>query len=477
MMYFYIAILVLFSLTGCGGRSTSVPESVEESVESSLHHEDITSTVFWIGENASEENGGIANRASAWDDTWTVHYGGIDTPNARSGYYPEAFTPDENPFYVALPYNDFDENGEKKTDVAAYIPWVHQGEDTDNSSVCKNHWVKITKGDRTVYAQWEDVGPFGEDDEAYVFGTALPKNPLNFHAGIDVSPAVRDYLGLQDIDRVDWMFVEASDVPKGPWKEIVTTRNVSWEDEAFEWYHPDIETRWQWQLQGELNTVYDVDLYDIDLFDTDQETIEEIQASGRHVICYFSAGSYESWRPDANRFPQKVLGSELDGWEGERWLDIGSEALKEIMQSRLDLAVEKGCDGVEPDNVDGYTNDTGFALDAEMQLAYNRFLSGEAHSRGLSIGLKNDLDQVEVLEPFFDFAVNEQCHEYEECDFLYPFIRHGKPVLNAEYARKYHENTDGAADKLCEMVKEEHFHTLILPLMLDDSSRISCDKR
>ena len=191
---------------------------------------------------------------------------------------------------------------------------------------------------------------------------------------------------------------------------------------------------WQWQLTGAINSSYDVDMYDIDLFDASPATIHDLQTDGRIVICYFSAGSWEDWRPDASQFPEAVKGSELDGWPGERWLDIRQrDILAPLMQARLDLARDKGCDGVEPDNFDGYTNHSGFALSSGDQLAYNRWLAEEAHRRGLAIGLKNDLDQIPELVDDFDFAINEQCFEYHECDTLLPFIQAGKGVFGVEY--------------------------------------------
>jgi hypothetical protein len=241
------------------------------------------------------------------------------------------------------------------------------------------------------------------------------------------------------------------------------------------WYKPTVQTTWQWQLSGTVNTQYAVDLYDIDLFDSDASLIKTLHTQGKKVICYFSAGSYEEWRTDSDSFPVEVLGKELDGWAGERWLDIRSQHLYPIMRARLDLAKSKGCDGVEPDNVDGYTNETGFPLTGSEQLAYNRFLAAEAHSRGLSIGLKNDLNQIISLEPYFDFAVNEQCHEYEECMMMQPFIDADKPVLNAEYAQKYVDNSHQERDTLCTNAQQLKYQTLILPLFLDDTFRITCD--
>jgi len=243
-----------------------------------------------------------------------------------------------------------------------------------------------------------------------------------------------------------------------------------------QWYRPSSETTWQWQLSGDINRSYSVDLYDIDLFDVSSETIAALKADGKRVICYFSAGSYEDWREDSATFSDELLGLELDGWEGERWLDISNEKLAPIMQARLDLAKEKGCDGVEPDNVDGYSNDTGFNLDATNQLAYNKFLANEAHKRGLAIGLKNDLSQVEELVDFFDFALNEQCHYFGECELLEPFITLNKPVFNAEYESSYIVDGDINAT-LCQESNDMGLQTLLLPPLLDDSFRYSCNPK
>lgn len=239
------------------------------------------------------------------------------------------------------------------------------------------------------------------------------------------------------------------------------------------WYRPPVMTTWQWQLNGTVNTTYDVAMYDIDLFDSSETLIQDLQAKNIKVICYFSAGSYEEWRPDATAFESAELGSALDGWPGERWLDIRSSNVLLIMKERLDLAVQKGCDGVEPDNVDGYKNNTGFDLTADDQLTFNRLLANEAHARNLSIGLKNNVEQVPELVTYFDFAVNEQCFEFNECQQLAPFIEQGKAVFNVEYEQKYQQNT---ADKeaLCARSREMKFSTLILPLDLNDTFRLSC---
>ncbi|MAU12542.1 MAG: endo alpha-1,4 polygalactosaminidase [Anaerolineaceae bacterium] len=209
------------------------------------------------------------------------------------------------------------------------------------------------------------------------------------------------------------------------------------------WWQPSPGTTWQWQLNGEVNTRYDVQMYDIDLFDTPQETIDKLHEDGRVVICYFSAGTYEDWRPDVDDFPEAILGKPLEDWPGERYLNIRQlDLIKPIMEARLDLAVEKGCEGVEPDNVDAYTNDTGFDLTPEDQLAYNRWLAQAAHERGLSIGLKNDGDQVEQLVDDFDWALVEECFQFGFCDQFLPFIEQGKAVFGVEYIEGGLERAD-----------------------------------
>ncbi len=202
------------------------------------------------------------------------------------------------------------------------------------------------------------------------------------------------------------------------------------------WWQPHANERltWQWDLSdGTVDTSYDVDMYDVDLFDTSQAQIDELHTAGRKVVCYFSAGSWEDWRDDAGSFAEAVKGNDLDGWAGEKWLDIRAASLRLIMQDRLDLAATKQCDGVEPDNIDGYTNDTGFPLTAGDQLTYNNWLVTEAHNRNLSIGLKNDVDQINDLVGSFDWALNEQCYQYDECIDYQSFITNNKPVFGVEY--------------------------------------------
>lgn len=197
---------------------------------------------------------------------------------------------------------------------------------------------------------------------------------------------------------------------------------------------PSPGTSWQWQLSGPVDTSIDAQMYDIDLFETSSTVIDKLHRKGVVVICYFSAGTWEDWRDDKDRFPKAVRGKPLDGWPNEKWLDIRQlEILAPIVNARLDLADKKGCDGVEPDNVDGYDNDSGFPLTYHHQLKFNKWLAKQAHARGLSIGLKNDLAQIKDLVGDFDWALNEQCFQYNECEILLPFIQAGKAVFGVEY--------------------------------------------
>jgi len=199
-------------------------------------------------------------------------------------------------------------------------------------------------------------------------------------------------------------------------------------------WRPAPDTTWQWQLTGRVDLSVDAAMYDIDLFDNSADVVRGLHDRGRRAVCYISAGTFERWRPDAAAFPASVLGKPLEDWPGERWLDIRRRAiLAPILERRLDLCAAKGFDGVEADNVDGYSNGSGFRLTAADQLAFNRFLARAAHARGLSIGLKNDLEQVPRLEPSFDWALDEQCFQYHECDRLAPFVRARKAVFVAEY--------------------------------------------
>lgn len=195
--------------------TTDTNESTRDNEDTTIvydYHYHIKSELFWVGASGYD--------SSAWDSDWIGSYGGEDTNDSRDGYYPAAFTPSENPFYAALPYNDLDSVGITKTTVSSVLPWASSSDSTD-VSICKNRWIKITANGNTAYAQWEDVGPYGSDDSDYVFGSDKPSDSTK--AGINISPAVRDYLNLDENESVDWVFVDFDSVVDGPWMDIITT--------------------------------------------------------------------------------------------------------------------------------------------------------------------------------------------------------------------------------------------------------------
>jgi hypothetical protein len=210
------------------------------------------------------------------------------------------------------------------------------------------------------------------------------------------------------------------------------------------------KTTWQWQLAGEeIDTSFDVDVYDLDAFDTAAEIVASLHLQGRHVVCYINAGSWEEWRPDAADFPDEIIGNEYEGWPGEKWLDIRRiDILGPILQARMDLCKAKGFDAIEPDNIDGFQNETGIPLTAGDQLRFNRWLAAEAHARGLAIALKNDADQAPDLVADFDFALAEDCFDQDWCELLLPFLQKGKLVLDAEYT-----DTGITLDEFCPQAK------------------------
>ena len=192
---------------------------------------------------------------------------------------------------------------------------------------------------------------------------------------------------------------------------------------------------WYWQLDGTLNLNQPAAACDTDAFDAAASQVATLHARGKRAIAYVDVGTWENWRPDANAFPASVKGRSVDGWAGERWLDIRQlNALMPIIKARFQRAASKGFDAVEPDNMDGYANPTGFTLTAAQQLAYNRTVAKLAHSLGLAVFQKNDVEQTAQLQPYFDGALDEECAAYDECEALDPYLAAGKPVLQAEYA-------------------------------------------
>lgn len=200
------------------------------------------------------------------------------------------------------------------------------------------------------------------------------------------------------------------------------------------WHPKPTTAAWQWQLQGKIDTSVDARVYEVDGFEVAAKTVARLHRQGRKAICYLDVGSWENYRPDAGRFPKSTLGRAYEGYPDERWLDIRRiDLLAPVLRQRFDLCRRKGFDAVEPDNIAGFENDTGFPLAAADQLRFNRWVAREVHRRGMAVALKNDPGQVRQLVGRFDFAVVEECFAYDECGLFSPFVAAGKAVFVAEY--------------------------------------------
>lgn len=221
--------------------------------------------------------------------------------------------------------------------------------------------------------------------------------------------------------------------------------------------------RFQYQLDGKLKN-YRVSWVFLDLFDTSTSTINSFKKQGKKVICYFSAGTYENWRSDKGRFPSSVKGNSVDGWAGEQWVDVRSSTVLNIMKARLDLAKNKGCTGVDPDNVDGFDNSTGFGISKSHSINYLKNLAREAKARGLTIGLKNSAEIASSLSSTMNFAVVEECFEYNECNRYSSFAKSNKPVFLIEYS--------SASRSKCNKADNMDMNLAFFDLDLDGSMKV-----
>lgn len=219
-------------------------------------------------------------------------------------------------------------------------------------------------------------------------------------------------------------------------------------------WHPRPTTKpWQWQLQGKADTSIDVPVFDLDGFETPRRTVLKLHRLQSRVICYLDVGSWESFRPDADRFPRSVIGARYQGFPDERWLDISRfEDFAAPLERRFATCKRKGFDAVEPDNLAGWENKTGFGISRQAQLRFNRWVAQQVHRRGMAVALKNDGRQARQLVSDFDFAIVEQCFQFHECGYYKPFVRHGKAVFEAEYELDL--------GQYCKTAREIHFSAI-----------------
>ncbi|KAH8705830.1 glycoside hydrolase family 114 protein, partial [Talaromyces proteolyticus] len=196
-----------------------------------------------------------------------------------------------------------------------------------------------------------------------------------------------------------------------------------------------VGSTWDYPLGFDLttsNVEVSKKFYSVDLFNTEASDIAALINKGHSIVCYFSAGSYESGRPDSSKIPPSAIGSKMDGWP-EKWLDTRNKGVRSVMAARIQTAKDKGCQGVDPDNIDGFNNETGFNLTQADSVDFLKFLAGKAHDAGLGFGLKNGPTMVDEVVDIAEWAINESCIEYDECDSFQPFIDSGKPVFHVEY--------------------------------------------
>ena len=235
------------------------------------------------------------------------------------------------------------------------------------------------------------------------------------------------------------------------------------------WWTPPQQLTWYWQLTGTA-PAEPTQAVDLDGFDTSAATVAALHTRGQRAICYIDVGTAENWRSDYGEFPASVKGSTVDGWAGENWLDISQlSVLEPIMTARFQMCAQKGFDAVEPDNIDGYENSTGFNLTAGQQLTYDEWIAQEVHALGMAVFQKNDPDQASQLEPYFDGELDEECNRYSECSAFAPYLAADKPVLNAEYTQ------DGETTaKFCAADEKLGIMGALYSIDLDGSSYSPC---
>ncbi|CRG88072.1 hypothetical protein PISL3812_05099 [Talaromyces islandicus] len=196
-----------------------------------------------------------------------------------------------------------------------------------------------------------------------------------------------------------------------------------------------VGSTWDYPLGFDLttsNVEASKKFYSVDLFNTEASDISALINKGHTIVCYFSAGSYENDRPDSKKIPQSAIGKKMDGWP-EKWLDTRNEGVRSVMAARIQTAKDKGCQGVDPDNIDGFDNKTGFNLTKADSVNFLKFLAEKAHDAGLGFGLKNGPTIVDQVVDIAEWAINESCVQYDECHKFQPFIDAGKPVFHVEY--------------------------------------------
>lgn len=238
-------------------------------------------------------------------------------------------------------------------------------------------------------------------------------------------------------------------------------------------WNPAPHTTWQWQITGQVDESVPAQMFDVDLFDAQPGEINagvigRLHAKGAHIICYMDSGAWETYRPDAAQFPKSVIGNST-GWNGEYWLDIRPQSwplFESIIINRMKLAAASGCDGIEPDQNNPVGNGSGFSITYADEKAWYLEIARDAHALGLSVGMKNGIEIVDSdLVNAFDWSLNEECFQYNECDALAQFVSAGKPVFQVEY--------QGDPSQFCTQANNDGFNSMKKRLLLD-AWRVTC---
>jgi hypothetical protein len=200
-----------------------------------------------------------------------------------------------------------------------------------------------------------------------------------------------------------------------------------------DWWQPAAGLTWDWQLTGPLDLTHDVDVYDID-WETDQATVDALLARGIKLICYVSVGTWEEWRSDADDYPDEAIGPLWPEWD-EYFVDIRSEAVRDIVARRMDVCASRGFHALEPDNMDIFEleGDSGFPLNEAIGLEFALWLASEAHARGLAIVQKNASSLTADLVNQYDGVLTEDCFADDWCEEVLAYSEADKPVFMAEY--------------------------------------------
>jgi len=363
-------------------------------------HKNITVTYFFIGELPSKNNKYISNIESSWDDMWLWNYGGVDNPYKRKYFFPKYFIPNQNPFYFALPYNDLYANGKVKPSQKK-IPWYKK---YTGKTICKNRWIKIIKhtknGKKVVYAQWEDVGPNLYDDFDYVFLNKRPKNKFLSGAGIDVSPAVKHYLGLKDVDKIDWQFVDEKDVPFGPWKLIVTKTPQTFKNlPKLKWKYISYNKR---KSKNVLVFLKDA---------------KKIKNSKINKICII-----DFTKVYKNSIYKKYLGNRFK--KNYYYVDIRKKDVVDYFLKKIKKAKTLGCNAILAVGSNMFLKNSGFFINALDVVDYFKKIAFEIKNNRMYAGLKNYELSTE-LASFYDFAIYSKKRYYK----LKIFEKLNKPLL------------------------------------------------